>query len=174
MQNNKELQEKLEQAYDRMLGRARETLEHARNETLPNLHHVVEQAKETAIELGELTRDEAEKIRDYLMRDITDAAQDMESERKNLADWFRFDMQLIEDQLIEMFSHMVDHTRLELTRLKQQAMAADWHTGEITGPGSLQCRKCRQQLDFHKTGHIPPCPKCKSTVFRRVIEENGE
>ncbi len=171
MQNNKELQEKLEQAYDRMLERARETLEHARHETLPNLQHVLEEAKDTAVELGELTIDEAEKIRDYLKRDLTDAAQDMEEGRKELAEWFRFDIQLIEDRLTEMFSHMVDHTRLELNRLKMQAMAADWHTGEITGPGSLQCRKCRQQLEFHKTGHIPPCPKCKSTVFRRVVEK---
>jgi len=47
-------------AYDRMLARAKETLALAREETLPSLKHAVESASQTAVDLGELTREEAD------------------------------------------------------------------------------------------------------------------
>ncbi|PCI18096.1 MAG: hypothetical protein COB62_07115, partial [Piscirickettsiaceae bacterium] len=34
-------------------------------------------------------------------------------------------------------------------------------------PGTLECIACKQTLNFKKTGHIPPCPKCHKTEFKR-------
>jgi NADH pyrophosphatase NudC (nudix superfamily) len=46
-------------------------------------------------------------------------------------------------------------------------MANEYHTGEITGIGTLFCDNCGHSLHFSKTGHIPPCPHCSHTRFHR-------
>ncbi|MFO7594275.1 MAG: zinc ribbon-containing protein [Pseudomonadota bacterium] len=157
--------EKLADAYDRMLERTRETMKKADKD----LHQAVETARERATELGELTREEAELVSIYVVRDLEDAATFIDKSGKELRDWLRFDLEVVEDTVLQIFSQMVDHTRVALDQLQQRANAVgEWHTGEIAGIGTLQCKSCGEMLHFHHTGHIPPCPKCHGTKFRRI------
>jgi len=65
----------------------------------------------------------------------------------------------------------VDKTTIELDQLKARAdRLGEWHTGEITGPGTLVCSACNELIHFHKTGHIPPCPKCHATIYKRASD----
>ena len=50
---------------------------------------------------------------------------------------------------------------------EQAREASFYHTGEVTGPGTLVCAECGKELHFHKAGHIPPCPGCRGTRYRR-------
>jgi hypothetical protein len=161
--------------YHRMLERAKATIEGTESTEstegsgLPRLQELIADARDKAVELGELTREEAERIGDYLRRDVTDAAQYLADSNKALKDWLSFDMELIEDRVLRMFSLMVDHTRLELDRLAMQAKEAEsLHTGEVTAMGTLRCSSCGKELHFHGPGHIPPCPGCRGTRFQRV------
>ena len=166
--------EKLVQAYHRMLERVKTATQQAGQETLSTLQQQIENAKHKAVELGELTREEADKIAAYLKRDLHDAAQHLKETGKELRDWLRFDLELIEARLGEMFSLLVDRTRVELDRLALYAKQPDdqkseqWHTGEVTGVGTLRCTTCGQLMHFHAIGHIPPCPTCHGTEFRRA------
>ena len=40
-------------------------------------------------------------------------------------------------------------------------------TGEITGPGTLTCTNCDEQIEMEDTGRVPPCWKCHRTEFRK-------
>lgn len=91
-------------------------------------------------------------------------------QKNELGDWFRFDVELVEDRLRDWFSTLTDTTRTTLDELAQNAEVAEWHTGEITGPGTLRCDQCKHDLHFHKVGHIPPCSNCHATKFHRVHE----
>ena len=42
-----------------------------------------------------------------------------------------------------------------------------YKTGEIAGAGTLECKECGQILRYEKPTRIPPCPKCRNTLFRR-------
>ncbi len=164
--------ERLVKAYERMMERVHATLEHAEKQTLPNLQNHIDQAREKAVELEELTREEADRIATYLKRDMHDAARFLNDSGEALSRWLRFDLSLIEDRMLDMLSGVADQTRLELMQLQERAVAASaYRTGEITGPGTLQCAACDKQIHFHKTAHIPPCPKCRHTEFRRVDED---
>ncbi len=158
-------------AYDQMLERTKEFLSDAGKEAQPYVEKAMQYAKEKAIELGELTKEEAEDIADYLRRDIQDAATFLGEHGEEIKDWLKLDLMLIEDKLLDMFSQVVDKTRLELDLLAMQAQAQGWHTGQITGIGTLQCLECSEELHFHKTGHIPPCPKCGHTEFTRISND---
>ncbi len=172
MSPKKPQDEKHVHAYERMLERTREFLSEAGEELKPKLQHALDAAVEKTTELGELTREEAEKIAEYLKRDLQSAGEYLASdEAKELKDWLRMDLDLIEARILDALSLLVDPTKVELALLAEQARLAEWHTGEITGPGTLTCTNCGEELHFRKAGHIPPCPKCKGTVFRRKLDD---
>ncbi len=163
--------EKLVKAYERMMERVRSTLDEAEENAVPTLRRNIDHARDTAVELGELTRDEAEKIAMYLQRDIEDAGQYLAESGRELGDWLRIDLELIEDRLLEMIGQVADKTRLEWLQLEQELKdAPNYHTGEITGPGVLICTACEHPLHFESTAHIPPCAQCHGTHFRRPVE----
>ena len=163
--------DKLTHAYEKMLDRARSFVSDAGRELAPKLDYAVEMAKEKASELGELTREEADNIADYLKRDLHDAATFLADENSELRDWLRLDVELVETRIIDALSMLVDHTKVDLADFAEQAQRfGEWRTGEITGPGTLICKGCGEVLHFHKTGHIPPCPKCHATTYQRATD----
>ena len=167
--NEKELEQKLIAAYDNMMQRVDILLTKAEQQAIPVLLKNIEHAKQQAIELKELTHDEAEKLSYYLQRDLHDAAEHLESTGEQLSTWLKFDLELVEEAVFDLFAKVADKTRLELTLLAEQAKhAQDYHTGEITSIGTLSCNACGTLMHFKKTSRIPPCPKCHKTTFSRT------
>jgi len=159
-------------SYEHMLNRAKELLSDAKRDIAPKLENILELAKDKASELGELSAEELDKISNYLRRDVYDAANFVAKDRGELKDWLRFDIEQVEERILESLSHLVDPTQVDLADFKEQAERfGEWHTGEITGPGTLICSNCSEELHFHKTGHIPPCPKCKGSIYHRSFRE---
>ncbi len=164
MQDNDPV-EKLVSAYETMLKR----VDDMADKTMPALRRSLDKARETAIEMNELTREEADRIAGYVERDMKDAAEFIVETGKDFRDWFSFDVQLIETGFYDMFASVADKTSLELRELAERARrASQFHTGEVTGPGTLACSGCGEQLHFKKAGRIPPCPKCHATEFKRA------
>lgn len=164
--------DRLVNAYERMLEHVDSMLDKAEKNTLPSIKKSIDTAREKAVELNELTREEAEKVAAYLERDMKDAAHFLSETGEEFREWFKFDVQLIEARMLEMLAKVADRTRLELDRLADRAREGVlYHTGEITGPGTLVCTQCGKELHFHKAGHIPPCPKCHATEYRRILNE---
>lgn len=164
--------ERLVDAYERMMERVHTALEHAGKDTLPNLQRLIDQAADKAVELKEVTREDVDRIAGYFKRDVEDAAQFLNNSGDELSRWLRFDLDLMEDRLLDMFSLVADRTSVEWMDLADRAWEASlYRTGEVTGPGTLQCTVCEELLHFHKAAHIPPCPACHGTEFRRPGED---
>ncbi len=162
---------RLADAYERMLERVQGFMQEVEHETGPALKHAIERARDTAAELGELTREEAERVAYYLRRDLEDAGKFLKDSGEELGGWLRFDAELIERSLAGLFLQVADRTKVELERLHLEAEAVgEWHSGEITGPGTLICKSCGTPLEMRRAAHIPPCPRCGGTDFRRAVE----
>jgi len=148
--------EKLVHGYERMLERVKEFMEKAVEEEAPRLRQAIEHARDKAVELGELTREEAEKLAEYLRRDIEDAAAYLSSEQaQELKEWLRFDIKLIEERLADMFLSVADKATVEFLKFREQLQSTvRYHTGEITGPGTLECVSCGEHLHFHRPSRI--------------------
>ena len=160
--------EKWQRAYDDMMMRVKTAFEEAEESTLPVLRKFIHKARDTAVELEELTKEEAEKVSTYLQRDIEDAGKHLAETGHELGDWLRFDVDLVEDRLLEILDRVADHTKLEMLQFKHDIEEGPaWNTGEITGPGTLVCETCQATVRFHATGEIPACPNCGHTVFHR-------
>lgn len=152
-------------SYRRILDHARELLESERSYTV---RQAIEHAREKVVEFGEVTREEAHQIGEYVRRDLHDAGDYLSRTGRELRDWAQIDMELVEQGLLDLFSRAADRTRLEIEAFNREIEAGPpYHTGEMTGPGTLSCDDCGQLMHFHQPGHIPPCPHCRHTVFRR-------
>lgn len=161
--------DRLAAAYDKILQEVHDAIESARENSLPGLKDYLSDAREKMVELGELSREEADKVAGYVERDMKDAADYLLETGEQLSAWWRFDVQQVENRMLEMFTSVADQTKLELAKLAQRATRSSlYHTGEVTGPGSLICTGCGKEMHFKKTGRIPPCSGCKGTDFQRA------
>lgn len=171
---------RLVEAYDRMMERVKhrlEELEQAEKAAFPRLHASIEHAAEKAVDLGELTREEARLIGSYLKRDLEDAGQYLTTTGHDLRAWLRFDLELLEDRILDFFQRGVDQSRLDLREFApppeevEVVEVVEYRGGEITGPGTLQCANCGERAVFHGPAVIGPCPACGGVTFVRVGEE---
>lgn len=161
--------ERMVAAYETMLERAHDFIESAEEKTAPVIKDALLNASEKAVELGELTREEAQNISRYIERDVKDAAEFLVETGQDFRDWFRFDVELMEKRLFDMLLGVADQTSVQLRELATRAeRASHYRTGEIVGPGALKCESCGEEIHFRKTGRIPPCPVCKGSDFRRL------
>lgn len=154
---------KLIQGYTQMLSRIKHRLQDN-----VKLEQAYEEAKQTAVHLGELTQDEAELLITYLKRDLNDAAHSLNESGKVLGDWLAFDWQLVEKRLWDLFSLAADKTRLQQLQFQQQLKhGPTYYAGEITGPGSLKCLNCDHVIHFYAVSEIPVCSNCQQSAFTR-------
>ena len=160
--------DRLVDAYEAMLERVHEAADNAEQKSVPWMREALADERDKAVELEELTREEAEKVSRYVERDLHEAASFIADTGQEFRDWLSFDWQLMQNRMLDMFAGMADQTSAALKGFAEQARQASlYHTGEITAPGVLECTECGEELHFKKTGRIPPCPKCTATTFKR-------
>jgi len=168
--NEKKGDDRLAQGYERLMQRVRELLRGTEASALPSLDELMHKAADAMVEVGDLTRIEAQRLATWLGDDLRDAAQHLRKDGAELRDWLRFDVGLLETQLAERLSVLADHTREELERLDTEAHAArEARTGEVVGPGTLFCQECGQSATLKSSGRVPPCAKCHGTLFARAV-----
>ena len=169
--------DKLLKNYHSMLDTVKELWHSTEEKALPTLAQNIERAAEKASELGELTKEEVENISAYIQKDLEDAGHYLsdyvEKNGPQLENWIKDELEFAESQFAEVFATLADKTRIELDALAERARQVGiWRTGEITNVGVLYCQSCDEVLHFKKPGHIPPCPKCKGTEFKKVFNKS--
>ncbi len=159
--------DRLVAAYEKMLERVHDAVEKAGSH-VPAFRQNLDHAREKAVELGELSREEADKVASYIERDMHDAAVFISETGEQIRDWWQFDLKQIEGRVLDMFVNVADQTSVQLREMRENLRRAElYHTGEVTGPGILVCGGCGKEMNFKKPGHIPPCPGCHGTEFKR-------
>ena len=127
-------------AYETMYEHVAQNLHKAKDKTGPLIHQLVDDAKEKAKEIEEVTEEDAEKLTAWLKRDLDDVISYLSETEYAVKDWLGFETSLIKNAMIHMMLETADKTTVELLRMKQNAHKPyDYHTGEIAGFGTLIC-----------------------------------
>jgi len=161
----------LSKAYETMYEHAAENLHKLKDNGLPALQHIVEEARDKAVEIDELTEEDAGKLAEWLKRDLHDAVSYLAHAGHEVKDWLGYETDLLENKFFYLLLQTADQTTVELQQFKENVNHPGYHTGEMTSPGTLSCNECGEKLHFYKAGKIPPCPKCHKTVFHRSTSE---
>ncbi len=119
---------------------------------------------------GELTQEEISIISDALKRDIESAAHGLpgHQDANSLSEWFKFDIDLIENFALDAFLSLADKTRIELAKLGEQAKKHAYQSGDVTIPGTFICDNCGKEIAFKTPSQIPECPACHGKTFIRI------
>jgi hypothetical protein len=155
-------------AYEKMFERAVDNMRTVEVKTGSLLHKAVDEAKDKAVELEELSKEDAAKVSGWLKRDLDDALSYLSETGHELKDWLGFEKTLLESATLDLLLKAADKTTVESLLMKEKVRQTFiYKAGEITSAGTLICDQCGEILQFYKAGKIPSCPRCHATTFRR-------
>ncbi|MFW5444193.1 MAG: zinc ribbon-containing protein [Methylococcaceae bacterium] len=150
---------KFVKAYDELM----EHLYEVMDDSLHSVAEAMDIAKEKTIE--GLSQQDIDRVAHFLMRDIEHAA---DNDSNALSEWFKFDIELLENFALDAFTSIADKTRIELAKIENQANKYHpYQSGDIAGPGTFICDQCGKHIAFKSTSEIPECPECKAKTFTR-------
>ncbi len=148
--------------YEKILKRTEEILESGRK----NLDDALRKASDELSGAGEFTREQADRISGYVRRDAQnaiDSALKAKDEFKGVVD-----PQRVSAGAQSVFARMLQTTSEKLAEWAEKSeQNLEYRTGEVTTPGTLTCKNCKEELHIKKTAKIPPCPRCHQTLFRK-------
>lgn len=160
----------LGEAYEKLYEHVAKNLHNAEKKTESLFHKLIQEVREKAIKLKELSEHESDEIAHWIKRDMTDLSTYLSESGHELKDWLGFETTLIENEFLDLLLSAGDKTTAKILQMKDKRyLASTYHTGEIVGPGTLKCDQCEEHLHFHRAGKIPPCPKCHATNFHRSV-----
>jgi rubrerythrin len=155
-------------AYEKMFERAAENMHTAEVKSGSLLHKAIDKAKDKAVELEELSKEDAASVSEWLKRDLDDALSYLSETGHEFKEWLGFEKTLLESTTLDLLLKAADKTTVKSLLMKKNIRQAFiYKTGEITSAGTLICDQCGEKLHFYKAGKIPTCPSCHATTFRR-------
>ena len=153
---------KLREEIRTLMGEVRETL------NAETMRHALHTARERLKEAGEYTADTVDKVAANIEKDIVNAAHRMGPK------WEEFS-----EKTADLFAVWRDRSATFLGRAAQAV--TDWlyqtgrqggprtyRSGEIAAAGTFVCTNCGHQVQLKAAAHLPPCPVCLKTEFKRV------
>lgn len=153
-------------AYNDIVKHLYETMDDA----LHTLGEALEISTEKAHKTSDLSKEDMDKVSGYVKRDVETAAHNLSAGRdsQSLSEWFKFDIELIENFTLDAFLSVADKTRIQLAELEERAKVHKYQSGDITLPGTFICDQCGKEIAFKTTSAIPVCPACQATTFVRM------
>jgi hypothetical protein len=132
------------------------------------MREALQHARDRIKQAGGYAADTVDKVAAHIETDIVNAAHRMGPK------WEAFS-----DKTADLFSVWRDRSTGFLGRAAhavsdwiQQAGRrigpASYHAGEIAAAGSFECTACGQRMELQTAAHLPPCPQCRKTEFRRI------
>ncbi|WP_330984485.1 MULTISPECIES: zinc ribbon-containing protein [Enterobacterales] len=131
---------------------------------------LVEQARASVSQSGELTRTEIEELTRAVRRDLEEFAISYNESQDELKD--SVFLRVIKESIWQELADITDKTQLEWREVFQDLNHHGvYHSGEVVGLGNLVCEKCHFHLPVYSPDVLPLCPKCGHDQFQRKAFE---
>ncbi|MBU1237989.1 MAG: zinc ribbon-containing protein [Gammaproteobacteria bacterium] len=155
-----------EALYDQFSERVRELYEAGQEKGKEALDKAMEMAREQYSAAGKFSAEQGEAFKKYFRRDLEQAEQEMHTLGHEARE--RLNPSRLGAGALSSVARLLESAGTALLSLSQKAEnALHFKTGEITTAGTLTCTKCGQTVQLKQTAHIPPCPRCNATEFRK-------
>ncbi len=152
--------------YDRFAEKSREFFEASQEKGREALEKAMELAREQLTATGEFTAEQGEAFKKYLKRDLEQTTQDIRSLGKEAE--VRLHPSRLGAGALSSLAKLMHATGIAMSSLSRKAeQTLAYQTGELTTAGTLTCTSCEQKVQLKRTGHVPPCPRCHGTRFRK-------
>lgn len=166
MERNDDEKAKLEQQYDLLASKFNELYLAGKERSRESMSTALAKSQEQLTALGEFTEEHGEELKQYLSRDLDQVishAQHLGEEAKD-----RFNPSRLGAGALSSIATVLEFTGNALRSLSDKTKESlTYKTGEMTSAGTLTCQECGQEVHLKQTGHVPPCPKCKGTLYHK-------
>ena len=159
-------QEENARLYDKFADRAQELFRASRDKSREAIEAAVEKARRQFTESGVFSSERGKAFKEYFLNDfdrLVEYSRDFGEEAKEKLEPARLGTGALSS--LSNFLHMAGDAIQELARKTDKVLSCK--TGEVTSAGSLTCENCGKTMRLKKTGHIPPCPECTGTHFKK-------
>jgi rubrerythrin len=154
--------ERLRDEIGKRLGEVRETL------NAETMRQALHSARERLKEAGEHTADTVDKVAASIEKDIVNAAHRMgpkwEAFSEKTADLFG----VWRDRSATFLGRAAQGVVEWLHQAGRQLGPRTYRTGEIAAAGTFACTACGHEVQLKTAAHLPPCPSCLKTEFKRI------
>ena len=158
-QNDKKEEHEEVGLYEKLASRTADLLEEGKK----TFDEALKKAKDELSAAGDFSREQADKLGEYVRRDLKENA-----DKAKVAVIMAVEPQRVVAGVQSAFTRILTSTAETLTELAERSeKSLEFKTGEITSPGTLTCKECDAEMHMTKTTRIPPCPKCHKTIFRK-------
>lgn len=166
MDDKEQEKSKLAQQYDIFASKFNELYLAGKDRGRESMSAALEKAGEQLTAVGEFSAEQGEVFKQYLARDLDQTiadAQQLGEEAK-----VRLHPARLGAGALASLASAMEVTGNALRSLSDKTkQALSYSTGEITSAGTLTCQACGQKVQLKKSGHVPPCPKCSGTLFKK-------
>ncbi|MBU2591158.1 MAG: hypothetical protein ABIJ24_00925 [Nitrospinota bacterium] len=164
MENKGEDKGKLEQKYDLLAKKFNELYQAGKERGGEAMSVAMEKARKQLTSLGELSEEQGEVFKKYLARDLDQTMVDAQRLGKEAKE--KLNPARLGAGALSSLATILEFTGSALTTLSDKTKKSlVYKTGEITTAGTLTCQDCGNKIHLKETGHVPPCHKCKGTLF---------
>lgn len=158
--------EKLEHQYDLLANKFNEIYLAGKERGREAMTVAMENAHEQLIALGEYSADQGEVLKQYLARDLDQTISDAQKLGEQAKE--RLHPARLGAGALASLATVLELTSNALHSLSAKTKEkVTYKTGELTSAGTLTCQTCGHKMQLKRTGHVPPCSKCKGTQFSR-------
>jgi len=156
-------------AYDKLRQNLKKILsEIHENVNADTLRHAVDKAGAQLKEVGEHTAEAVNKAAAALKKDLASVGAKLEPKWEALAGKTGDLFDAWRDRSSVFLGQASRALGDWLQQLSSRLEHPSYQTGEMTFGGTFECTACGEQVTLDKAGHLPPCPKCYKTEFRRT------
>lgn len=166
MEDHDQEKSRLAQQYDAFASKFNELYMAGKERGRESMSAALEKAREQLTAVGEFSAEQGEVFKQYLARDLDQTIED--AQQLGDAAKERLNPARVGGGALASLASVLEVTGNALRSLSDKTkQALTYKTGELTSAGTLTCQACGQKMQLKKSGHVPPCPKCSSTLFTK-------
>ncbi|MBE9503603.1 MAG: hypothetical protein IME96_05455 [Proteobacteria bacterium] len=152
--------------YEKLASRTKEILGETKVKSSKTMHTAIEKAKQEMVAAGDFGQEKGGKLKAFLIRDLWATKEALTKASRTTKE--ALDPKRLSAGIQSNLAHILPAlgSRLEDLGSKLESHL-EYKTGEIASLGHLKCKKCGNEIKMHGAGHVPPCPECSGTEFRK-------
>ncbi len=163
-ENQETKAEKEKRAYERLAEEALEQLRGATDVTVDAISSAIDVASERLQDVGEFTGEQLGVAKMSIQLDLFALANNTERSAEFIQN--RLNPGRVASGLLSAAGSLLEATSDAFDSWKDLVrQPLKRTTGHVTGPGTLTCTECKEEIEMEDTGRIPPCWKCHGTEF---------
>lgn len=154
--------EKLRRLVTERLGDIREGF------TAASLRDALERARTGLRDAGEYTAETVDKVAATLEKETADVIHRLGPKWGSLTEKTAGLFEVWRDRSATFLAHAAGAAGEWLREAGARLERPGYRAGEMTSAGAFECVACGQIVTLETPAHLPPCPRCRKTEFRRV------